>query len=273
MSNFIRYPVNGSSVFRYLRPSLLIEGKLVVSWNLDPSFRDPLPYTFSLEYNENYNDPDTWTPTGITVTNQLYAEWTGFTLTGKVVRGGIRVILTTPQGVYESYPVSFLNNLPPRQWHWMRTILRRHTIHARNILAYPGYLYKRKWFGPECPCRDGISREITDTYCEQCYGTGFVGGYWKAWEGRLIDISPRIQIPRRDPHLVRGPTDPQISSALYPAVVPADVEDVWIRKDIDLRYYIRMIRNRAEIAGIPIVQLLEIGPAEFTNVIYRMPVS
>ena len=269
-----RHPEQQDPVFKRVIPFYQFNEGLTVFWEFKPTAPVVEPFTCQVEYNHQFNDPDSWVDIGNPVTNQLYAQAITEPLTGKIIKAGIRVRLTDAANrTYTSFSVPITGAIPTRQWLIYKTLYRRHNLHARSLSALPGILLKRKTFGAECHCRDPYTQELTDTYCTDCYGTGFIGGYWKAWEGRLIDISPRVEITRRDPQLVRGVVDSQLVSAMIFSPVPVATEDVWIRLDNDIRYNIRQVRNRAEIAGVPLSQLIEMGPFEFSSAIYAFPVT
>lgn len=267
------HPVKTDPIFRRIIPHYNFDGGLTVFWEFKPTANIKEPFTCQIEINPEYNDPQAWTAIGDPVVNQLYAEATLPPLTGKLIKTGVRIHITDANNLDTySFVQTIMGNLSYRQWNYVKVIQRRYNLHARNLIAFPGVLLKRKLFGPDCRCRDPITREITDTYCTLCYGTGIAGGYWKAWNGRLIDLSPRVEVTRRDPHLLRGPTDAQLVTAMLVSPVPVTTEDVWVRTDVDLRYNIRQVRNRAEIVHYAAAVLLEMGPFEFSSVIYEFPI-
>lgn len=271
--SWLKYIPDPSNQFRRVYVEPLPDNQLKVSWQLKRNHPLKQPIKFQVEYNENYSDPEFW-ETGAEVINKTDVVLIRPQRSGRINRLGIRVkAIDKNELIVYSFVVPAFGLLTERQWCYILSIIRRHTVYPRNAPYNIGYLLKRRWFGTPCSCRNDITKEIVDTYCEICYGTGIAGGYWKAWEGRLIDVSTKNIITRRDPHLTRGVVDAQVISGVIPAIIPVDVGDVWVNISTDTFYYVRMIRNRAEINGIPVEQLLELGPAEFTDPIYRFPLS
>lgn len=244
-----------------------------VFWELRPDFADPLPYTFTVEYNPDYNNEQSWQHFAGPVVNQVAVDGPPIRLTGKTLRYGLRVLLTTPVGSYASHVVDNRGNMTERQWLHYRAAVRRLSLIPANVNALQGVLLKRKWFGPYCECVDQETNEITDTSCRTCYGTGIVGGYWKAGELRLSDISVTVEMPRRDPGQARPPTDPQMVTAMLVGIPPVQPDDVWVRLDSNRRYYVRAVRHRSEVGGIPLNSHLEMGLADYGDVIYSFPID
>lgn len=272
IKNYWTY-IEPGNVFRRVFVDDIVINHYKVRWELQPRFHKKPPLIFTVQFNQNFNDPDLWLDV-VTVVDEYSAEFDAPLITGRIIRSGIRIkLVDSENNEYYSFPIPGFGKLTERQWNYIRTITRRYSLIPRNNVFLRGALLKRKWFGPDCQCRHDFTREITDTYCKVCYGTGKAGGYWKAWEGRLIDISPKMMITKRDPHMTRGVVDAQVVSAILPSVVPVDTEDVWVNYDNNIRYFVRLVRNRAEINGIPVLQQLELGPAEFTQVIYEYPVT
>jgi hypothetical protein len=269
-SNFIR-PLS-DPVFARIIADVSLNSRTRVYWEYQPQFRDPPPYTILVEYNDDYNYDGAWKTLADHVVNQVVVDGPPLKFTGKTLRYGIRLKLTTPKGTYTSHTVSVLGNMTRRQWLQYRSAARRLTIVPRNVIPLEGYLLKRKWHGPLCKCIDPDTEEIVDTDCHLCYGTGHIGGYWLAGVSRLIEISPVMEAPRRDPQQTRPPSDVQMATASILGIPPVNPDDVWVRKDSKRRYYIRAIRHRTEIAGVPLYSNIEMGLADYGDIVYQFPV-
>lgn len=270
-SNFVK--VSDDPVFKQVVVDTAPQDFVRIFWEHQPDFSDPLPYTYLVEVNEDYNLDSSWRQFAGPVVNQLGVEGPRIPFTGKVLRHGFRVRLTTPRGEYTSHVVSAQGIMTPRQWLFYKAITRRLTLAANNAVALKGVLLKRRWHGPRCACSDIETDEILDIACEQCFGTGIVGGYWVAFDGRLIDISPIVETVRRDPEQLRPPTDPQIVTGVMVGLPIINADDVWVRRDTKKRYYIRSVRVRSEIGGVPVYSLVEMGPADYGDIIYKFPIE
>ncbi len=223
--NYCKYIPDPDNIFRRIYIDIITDVSLKVSWILKDRKRLKKPIRFIVEYNQNYNDPFLWEQAA-EVIDEYSAEINRPTPTGKINRLGIRVRAIDADSLeYVSFVVPGFGKLSERQWNYISTLIRRYSLVPRNSIFTPGILLKRRWYGPRCRCVSDYTREISDSYCTICYGTGIAGGYWKAWEGRLIDLTPRQMITRRDPHLTRGVTDAQVVAGILPAVIPVDTGD------------------------------------------------
>lgn len=264
--------IDNNPVFRRIFIDSTIRGTHIIQWELRKSFVDPLPYTYYIEFNKNFNSEDSWETVGGPFTNVVTATIHDLTYSGKVVRPAFRIRLTTPRGTYLSQELSNQGLVSERQYIQLKTLFRRISLYPRNYNPIFGFLLKRKWFGTRCDCVNPETREITNTHCSLCYGTGFVGGYWFAGHSRLIDVSPQHFYTARDAYLSQPTTDMSMITASTLGLPIVDASDIIVRRDIDRRYYIRAIRTRAEIVGIPFLVHLEMGMADFDDIIYKIPI-
>jgi hypothetical protein len=51
-----------------------------------------------------------------------------------------------------------------------------------------------------------------------------------------------------------------------------DEKDVWVSRETDDRYFIQAIQNVSEIRGVPLVANVELRPAPYTDIVYRIPI-
>ncbi|MEM3062242.1 MAG: hypothetical protein QW303_01660 [Nitrososphaerota archaeon] len=266
------YKIDSSPVFERIVVDTLIHRKTVIYWTLKPSFADPLPYVYTIFFNKDFNDPDGWVKIFGPATNITTASIDNIRTTGNIIRYGFKIRLETGAGEYESEVKSNQGVLTRRQQLHYKTAIRRLTIVPRNVIPLKITLLKRKWFGPKCSCIIYESDEVTDSKCLKCFGTGIAGGYWNAGESRLIDISTEEYSDRLDPYLTVGQTGIRVVRGLIPGLPIPEVYDVVVRHDVDRRYYIRSTACRAEIAGLPLAVSLEMGVADFDDVIYKFEV-
>ncbi len=85
-------------------------------------------------------------------------------------------------------------------------------------------LLKRRFWGTRCPeCYDATTRATVKEYCEVCYGTSFVGGYWNP-----VVVWGRINTPKN----VQAQTTERNKKEAAPHVIT--LLDVPILQDKDL---------------------------------------
>lgn len=79
---------------------------------------------------------------------------------------------------YRSYPVT--PSVILKTWHRLRQkdIIRREHILLDKFVGAESIIFTRKWSGLRCKsCWDTTHLKVTDDHCEECYGTGYQGGY------------------------------------------------------------------------------------------------
>jgi len=251
----------------------LIRGATKVFWELDRRFNDPLPYTFQLQTDESgIANADDWINVGTPVTNAYYATDPAQRLFGKQLTTYYRLKLTTSSGTYYSLPTQSIGNLTWRDWHLAREITRKEMLRLRKYTAILGYLLIAKRTGIPCDCTDPLTNELTLTFCTNCYGTGFVGGYYPPLPCVFFDVSPESS----DEHIDmqgRGQVDDIIKVARYIGYPHLRVRDVFVARDTDRRYYINKVKNLAEIRGMPVITEPTIHAAPFSDVIYTFVIN
>ena len=189
----------------------------------------------------------------------------------------VRLVFTLSDGtcvVYKSEPVSTFGRLDKSDWLRARDIVRREYLQQQKIEGTQGFLLKRKKFGQRCPrCLDWDTKEVTDSDCSTCYGTGIVGGYYAGIEywmtlnaqwGRRLTVAQ----PPRGTH--DAGTHPTARCIFYP---PLETRDIWVRADNDNRYIIDNYTSIAEIRGVPLIVAAQIRLAPASDVIYNVPID
>lgn len=271
MSHFQK--IADDPVFRSIFIDIDPSNDTTIYWELHDHFNDPLPYTYNIEYNPDFSDPAGWRHFLGPIINQVAVTGPRVRLFGKTIRLGFRIALTTPKGTYQSFVANALGQMTTRQWLQAKAAIRRLSLTPRNVNALQGILLKRKWKGPRCVCTDDETEEITDITCQVCYGTGIVGGYWKAGQHRLVEISPYGELLKRSQEGSSPMIEPMLVSAIKVSIPPVHVEDVWVRLDNNRRFYVRSVRHLAELGGIPVISQFEMGPADFDDIIYNFPIN
>lgn len=262
------------NVFDMVHVSYLIRGGTRVMWTLQESFNDPQPWLFQLQVGQTGNpDADDWTDVGIEVENTCYSIDPEQRSYGKSEQGTYyRVQLTTPLGVYLSDPTAKAGILMPRDWRLAREIVRKERLRHRYA-NQDGYLLKRRLTGKNCPvCLDPQTMEITDPYCPQCWGTGKECGYYYPMACVWADLNPSASKLNVDDQAVRGTVqDMRIRARMLMLPILGE-QDIWVSRKTDNRYYIESIQNVAEIQTVPLVAQVDLRPAPFTDVAYRIPI-
>jgi hypothetical protein len=185
----------------------------------------------------------------------------------------VRLILPGEPGcpVYKSQPVRANGMLSRKDWLVARDIVRREYLQQKYETTR-GKLFVRKKFGRACPvCLDWDTKEITNSDCPVCYGTGIVGGYYPVvdynittqpgWNRRIVSGEP----PRGTHSDITKPTN---RSVLYPAI---DTRDVWLRSDNGERYIIDSYTVIAQFKSVPLIVSPVLKLAPMTDIVYSIP--
>jgi hypothetical protein len=155
-----------------------------------------------------------------------------------------------------------------------REIVRKEHLLQRKRTGTKGIFIKRKRFGLKCQnpdCLDYDTSEITNSDCPICFGTAKQGGYFagiemyvtlqQGWDRRFkqTDQLNIVNNINRFGRIIPFP---------YP-----ETGDLWIRDDTGERFFVQTIRQVAEVAGIPVVSVVELRLAPTTDIVYKVPIE
>jgi hypothetical protein len=252
-------PPDCPDAFAMVHVSYLIRGGTRVMWQMLPDFVDPLPWSFQLQVGH----------TGI----QAADDWTNVGLPAdKTQNTHYRVVVTTSKGVYYSDLTAKDGILGVRDWRIAREIVRKEKLRFRYT-SQDGYLLKRRVSGENCTlCLDFQTNEVTDPYCQECWGTGKQCGYFYPLACIWADLAPKTRNMHIEDQGRRGTVNDVIVTGRMLMLPLISEQDVWVSRKTDDRYYIRSIQDVAEIRGVPLVANVEMRPAPFTDVIYQIAI-
>lgn len=261
-------------IFDRLRVWPKIAGGTRVEWTLHPHFSDPRPHTFQLQFGRTGNpDADDWTNVGAEVTDDYFADDDTQRVYGKSQWTHYRVVLTTPNGTYASAPQNLLGRLSQRDWLLAREIIRRETLRLQKSAGIEGYLLKRRLFGQSCTCVDTQTGEVRNAQCPDCYGTGFVNGYYSPSPCFYAELQPHGSRNHLDEGQSRGTVDDEARTPARMLNSPqVHSYDVWVDATTDFRWIIHGIKSIVEIRGMPIVVMAELRLAPFSHPVYRIAI-
>lgn len=235
-------------------------------WQLKPG-KDLSGATFTI-YRSNLND-DQYT-TLATVSDTWYYEDRNPPISGTVLSIHYKIKITKGDFNHESGPVYVFGNLNTRQKLLAKAILRRLLFCPRHWHTFEGVLLKRRYNGVRCACVDSITKEILNSDCTTCFGTGIQGGYWQPpSKVAMITRTPLSLTPTLDTNLNMGTVAPQPIRFQTPANIPINKHDVWVHLISNRRFYINEVQVAAEVEGLPLLYVVEARPADLKDVIYR----
>jgi hypothetical protein len=262
--------------FARVRVRPTFKGGTVVDWILHPTFTDPEPHTYQLQWGQtDANSADDWVDVGapaenaFTLTDDTQRAW------GHVQRTNYRVKLSTILGEYISRPQHALGDLTPREW---RLALNRERIwrvqFERTIRGQPGFLLKRKIHGirptPDQKILDWQTDEVIQAQAEETVGAEFIGGYYApvCCDVDVDNFSKNERLGNS-----RGMTNDTAVGCEMLAVPMPDAGDVWVSKLNDFRWRIGGIKHLEEFNGVPVVLRAQLTLLPFNHISYTIPVG
>lgn len=267
-------PSTESFPFRRLSVDHMVRGVTRVAWAMHRNFQDPAPHVFQLQYGHaGVSQATDWVDVGSPVVDGYLAMDDTPRLQGKRLLSYYRVVLTTPLHTYVSPPASVYGDLDEKEWLLCREITRRETLRHR-LVSHEGYLLKRIRYGVPCDrCRDELTGQVTDSYCPDCHGVGFVLGYHPPVPFVCFDISPLAINERRNGTQIPGQTQLTIANARALGFPDLSAEDVWVDAKNDQRWLIKEVQHTAEFKGIPLVRTITLALAPMSHAVYRVEVG
>jgi hypothetical protein len=179
-----------------------------------------------------------------------------------------RITVTDSAGVSSAGIRSLGAGLPRRQMLLKRKILRDERIGFKFNGTQFAVLKRRHW-GTRCKvCFDLLTKRVTRSKCNECYGTGFEGGYWAP-----VRITARQGVTNVQTQIApQGNVDINKKRLVlldYPAVEPFDVL-------VDIAQNARFIvdtATRTELRSVVVHQELTISEIARDSIEYRIPVN
>jgi len=188
----------------------------------------------------------------------------------------VRLVLPSAPGmpVYKSQPAPSSGHMDRKDWLIARDIMRREYLQQRKVDGTQGFLLKRKQFGMACPrCLDWDTKEVRDSDCPVCYGTGFVGGYYPGVEYWITGVPGKNRrIDAGSPP--RGNSSDMVNQPprciLYPQI---DTRDIWIQANSDERWIIDGYSVISEYRGVPLIAGVKLKLAPATDIVYSVGIE
>lgn len=248
-------------------------GGTVIAWGLRPGFKATGPFHFYVDFGRS-GTHDEWEALNQTpLVDQCVFVDAQQHYWDHLVDYYYRIRLVLPNGdVHVSMPQQANGLWCKRDWLIARDIIRKEYLLQRkrtNITAV-GFILKRRRWGQVCErCKEFDTGEVVNSNCTLCYGTGFVGGYFKAVDFRITTDAPWAREFKRDPTVGNRNDVAQRGRAVsFPYL---DTNDIYVRRDSGQRFYVNQLNNIAELGGIPLVVSVELRLAPVTDIIYTIP--
>ena len=260
--------------FRRVSADNMIRGVTRVWWQLEPSFNDPGPYVFQLQFgNTGLRDSPDWRNVGSAITDGYVAFDAAWRNAAIDLSTHYRVTLTTPKDIYVSQAVNCLGQLPERDWLIAREVIRREQLRHKYV-SVAGYLIKPYRYGRPCKrCRDELTQEVLDSNCGICGGTGFEVGFHPPLPLQCWDLSPQTLSEQQDAQLKGTTRENAYVTARVIGWPLLNRDDIWVNGNSDERWIVRDIQVSAALRGVPLIFNVQLGLIPFTNPAYAIEVG
>lgn len=264
------------NVFVRLNVDHLVEGGSRITWELSPDFvaANPGPLEFQLQAGRTANpNASDWEPVGAIAPDTYFMIDDEKRLYGKTNWTHYRICLRTPGGLtIISPPIHALGGLSRRDWR-MAKFIRDRELTRMRFAGQEGYALKRQVLGTFCTeCRDHMTQEVVDPDCDNCFGTGFIPGYFPPMPCVFADVSPKARHEELDGGQSRGTVNDIVVQARM--IVPPQLgeEDIWVARRSDQRWAVHKVQNVAEIKGVAIVANVELRLMPYNDQIYTIQI-
>lgn len=172
--------------------------------------------------------------------------------------GTVSAVTTEPVG----------DHLPRRQM-LLRRKMHRDIRVGFKFNSIPLVILKRKHWGLRCKkCFDQLTKKVTNSRCDTCYGTGFEGGYFDPVqvEGRVSVKSVQTQITEQDKVEVDRKT---LTMLDYPII---ESDDIVCELHSNKRSIV-VNCTRTELRTVPVHQRAVISELSTDSIEYRLIIN
>lgn len=142
-------------------------------------------------------------------------------------------------------------------------IARRHNLLLRRFTGTPAYAYTAKTFGSKCSCWDPLKMRQRRSDCDECYNTGYSGGFLSPIPLFLSEDVDMRQVQIVDWGELR-PEEKSSWTGHYPLLNPRDI----IITDVD-RYRVVNVRTINKKKSI-VMQWLRLEKLDKSHVEWRL---
>jgi hypothetical protein len=249
------------------------QGGTVVQWLLDPAVRDEGDYLYTLQTgNAGVADDHAWKDV-ITEKDVCFLVDPFRRLLGGWSFTHYRIRLQTGERIYYSRPLHTLGDLSYADWREYEAIIRAEEVLLSRRTGTKGILLKQKISGIPCRrCLDYNTKEVSLPHCKVCYGTGWVGGYYKAVPCIWFKIDPSGATIKQDITAQGSVIDSRVvaRSVASPILVCGDI---WVNAFNSERFKIMQLQHIVEIKGVPVVYRLAMDRLPFSDMAYSVPLN
>lgn len=180
-----------------------------------------------------------------------------------------RLLMRTPDDIYESSVVTPYGDLGRRDFLVGRDVMRIESLHLRKASGVEIDIWSISGWGPKCDCRDPVTGHVMDSHCRKCFGTGYMPGYrgpFRTWGGFSTDAQHKVEQDQQGENV-----DSRKAFELkLVASIPVKKHDAVRDCASGKWYYVDSVSVTAEVRRVPLLQTAVVFEAPITDVIYSL---
>jgi len=160
------------------------------------------------------------------------------------------------------------DQLKPPQLFYRRK-MQRDLFYGLKFSGVPFALIKRRHWGLRCEdCFDKLTKKVTNSKCNTCFGTGFKDGYYNP-----VGINGRISVENVQTTITpQGKSDTnhkRLTVLTYPMI---EADDILIELNRNNRYLVKHVTT-TELKTVPVHQRITLSELSRDSVEYRIAVN
>lgn len=174
--------------------------------------------------------------------------------------------ITATAGNEQTSAIEPVGDQLPRRQYLLRRKMQRDLRVGLKFSSIPLAILKRKHWGVRCKeCFDLLTKKVTKSRCEVCYGTGFEGGYFEPVrvDGRISVDTVQSQMTQQDLVEVNQKT---LTLLDYPLL---ETDDVVCELRMNQRYVVKQVA-RTELRTVPVHQRAYLSELSRDGIEYRL---
>jgi hypothetical protein len=259
--------------FQYLSVLTSPDNMKIVHWKMNRNFATGTGVVrFYVDWARSGGEWACLNPTSPVVNNCIFADPVkrSFNQEKNIYYRARAVLADSTE--YMSLPSQAIGTFDKESYLIAKEIARMNYLALKKRGGIQGFLLKRKEWGTTCPkCTDFDIEEVIKGSCNQCYGTGILGGYYPGLE-YWINPQP-VARDRKVSAEGLGETNQQTRvchGVAYPWISSGDI---WVSAHSNERWVIRPIKHIAEICEHPIIVSLTMQRLPETSITMQIPIN
>jgi len=260
-------------IFKFVKTVVSpVNGFTTIPWAISPGYKPVAGHLyFYVEVAYSGGEFVRVNPTDPVIDNNLFLDTNKYTCN---IMGDIyyRVVLSDNNVEYFSIPEKIGNGLNRTDLKIVNETMRKKYVQMVKCTGIRGYLLRRKDWGTFCTCYDIDLGNTPSVTCPDCFGAGFVGGYYTGVEFWMEDVTKGGTERRRD-----GETGVEISHVKKSRCIPYPsiaADDIWVDAYSGDRYKINPESvQEVFVRGVSVIEIVSMEKLPPTDYLYNVPVT